>query len=153
MPFLYIFLTYLTMTCFLFKSALLQSSTCSDISIYVCTLIFHMTESENWRQKKLVLLISRRRRQSVRTSPLMCCSWLGWHPGLFPLSLAQTKACPADWAEGLRGLILVFSTWLPPSEACVLLCLMWAFSLQRKQLFGRTLRTTTFSSFYLETSA
>lgn len=84
--------------------------------------------------------------------PFMCCSWLDWHSGLFPPSLSQKKACPADWAEGLRGLILVSSTWLSPSKASILLCLMWVSSLQRKQLFGWTHRTTPFS-LYLETTA
>lgn len=127
------------------KYALLDSS---DVSMY-STPFFH----DDWR-KKLLLLISRPRPGSVRNFFPSCVA-LGW-AGTQGCSLSpcpQTKASPADWAEGPRGLILVFSSWLSPSKACVLLCLMWAFSLQRKQLFGRTLWTTTLSSLYLETSA
>lgn len=69
-----------------------------------------------------------------------------------PPSLSQTKACPADWAEGLRGLILVSSTWLSPSKASVPLHLMWVSVLQRKQIFGRAHRTNVFS-LNLETTA
>lgn len=112
-----------SLCCMSLKNKLDQGTYLSMMSVHVSVQCFSIWASQvtgGW-------LISMPRRGSMRTFfPLVCCSWPGWHPGLFPPSLSQTKPGPADWDWSL---ILVFSTWLSPSKASFLLCLMWAFSL------------------------
>lgn len=116
----------------LMKYNFLESAT---IYLFECTL-FLFKSSQMIEKISFSCFITRSSLGSTGTFFPSCVA-LGWFStqGCPLAPPSHTKACPADWAEGLRGLILVFSTWRSPSEASVLLCLMWAFSLQRKQLF------------------
>lgn len=110
-----------------------------------------MSESGDW-EKIMSCLSANLDQVSEDLFPLHVLLLAGLALRVVPSLPVLEKACPADWAEGLRGLILVASTWLSPSKANILLCLMWVSLLQRKQLFGRAHRTTTFS-LYLKTTA